>query len=336
MQPKVNGSQRSGPALEGEPDLRRGDSPRDPGTNGEHVAAPVQGPGTTNGHHANGVRTNGRNGNGVHGAARLAPSVPGLPGAAPAPRGPGALTLEDLPGAPVAPGLADGGLADGGLADGIYVRWGKRALNLVLLLALLPFALALALPITLVNWSIFGHWRRILFRQPRVGRDGELFSIYKFRTMREAPAGAAFESWRDGRDGLRVTLFGRFLRNTHLDELPQLINVLRGEMDFIGPRPEMVEIDTWACRRIPRFRERNGLLPGITGLAQITHGYAGMDTEAYSQKLETDLRYLRDVSLRLDCEILARTAVWMLRGRGWRRALAPGEDSSPTPDSGAL
>jgi len=201
--------------------------------------------------------------------------------------------------------------------SGLYPRLGKRLLNGVLLFVCLPLASLLALPIALVNWIIFGDVRRILYSQPRVGSRGRTFSIYKFRTMREAPA-EAFDSWKDGGDRLRVTGFGRFLRNTHLDELPQLINVLRGEMDFIGPRPEMVEIDAWACQRIADFPERSALLPGITGYAQITHGYAGMDALAYRRKLVADLYYRDHLSLRLDLEILFRTAVWMLRGRGWR------------------
>ena len=202
--------------------------------------------------------------------------------------------------------------------SGLYARHGKRLLNTLLLLATLPLALVLSLPIALINWAIFRDHRRILFSQPRIGRRGRTFSIYKFRTMRETKA-ENFDTWKDESDGLRVTRFGRFLRNTHLDELPQLINVLRGEMDFIGPRPEMIEIDDWACQRIADFHERNVLAPGITGFAQITHGYAGMDPVAYRQKLADDLYYKENLSLRLDLEILLRTAVWMLRGRGWRR-----------------
>ena len=199
-----------------------------------------------------------------------------------------------------------------------YARRGKRMGSLALLLVTLPLALLLALPIALVNWALFRDYRRILFEQERVGRRGQTFHIYKFRTMREAPD-TGFASWKDESDRLRVTGFGRFLRNTHLDELPQLFNVLRGDMDFIGPRPEMVEIDGWAVQRIDGFRERNALAPGITGLAQITHGYAGMDPEAYRKKLAADLEYKDRLSLRLDLAILVRTVAWMLRGRGWRR-----------------
>ncbi|MFT5289771.1 MAG: lipopolysaccharide/colanic/teichoic acid biosynthesis glycosyltransferase [Planctomycetota bacterium] len=203
--------------------------------------------------------------------------------------------------------------------NGFYARFGKRACNLGLMCLVLPFALLLSIPITLVNWIQFRDLRQVLFCQPRIGLHGKTFSIYKFRTMREAPKDD-FDSWGDGGDRLRVTPFGRLLRNTHLDELPQLLNILLGEMDIIGPRPEMVEIDRWACSHVPNFRTRNALLPGITGYAQITQGYAGKDDAAYAQKLSGDEYYRLHMTFLFDVVILLRTGVWMLRGRGWRFA----------------
>ena len=208
---------------------------------------------------------------------------------------------------------------------GLYAAYGKRAFTFVLLLVVLPLALLIALPIALVNWIQFGQLGRVLYCQPRVGQRGKTFSIFKFRTMREAPQDA-YDSWSQGQDRLRVTTFGRLLRNTHLDELPQLLNILRGEMDFIGPRPEMVEIDRWACTHVPGFRKRNALLPGITGYAQITQGYAGKDAAAYAQKLAGDEHYRERLSLTQDVLILLRTGLWMIRGRGWR--FAPARTSS--------
>ena len=199
---------------------------------------------------------------------------------------------------------------------GGYARRGKRATDLALLGLVAPLALALAVPIVAINWCLFRELRRVLFVQPRIGHRGRMFRIFKFRTMRPARQGE-FDSWRAGSDGLRVTAFGRFLRNTHLDELPQLLNVLRGEMDLVGPRPEMVEIHRWACARIPGFPARNALRPGITALAQVTQVYAGMDVRAYRRKLAADRLYRRKLSPTLDLEILRRTAIWMLLGRGW-------------------
>jgi len=193
-------------------------------------------------------------------------------------------------------------------SDGWYARRGKYALTGALMLACFLPALLICLPIACINWVLFRDPRKILFHQPRVGYRGRVFEIYKFRTMRDAE-GADEEA--------RVTRFGRFLRSTHLDELPQLLNILRGEMVFIGPRPEMVEIDEWARERIPGFPTRLAERPGITGLSQITQGYTGMDVDAYTRKLRVDRQYCDDLSFALDCSILARTFVWMLRGRGW-------------------
>ena len=198
-----------------------------------------------------------------------------------------------------------------------YARWGKRAVHYALLIPAVPIALAFALPIALINGILFRDPRRILFRQERIGYRGERFRIWKFRTMREGAPDGEFESWCNGHDDSRVTAFGRFLRSTHLDEVPQILNILAGEMDFIGPRPEMVEVHEWACRRIPDFHRRTVMRPGITGLAQVTQGYVARNQRAYRAKLAADLEYARRLSLRLELQILLKTAMWMLRRRGW-------------------
>jgi lipopolysaccharide/colanic/teichoic acid biosynthesis glycosyltransferase len=202
---------------------------------------------------------------------------------------------------------------------GFYARRGRVLLRLFLLVATLLPALAIGLPIFLVNACLFRSPRLAFYSQPRTGHRGRVFRILKFRTMRPSPCGD-FDSWGRGLDPLRVTRFGRFLRNTHLDELPQLWNIWRGEMDFIGPRPEMIEVQRWACERLPRFPERCALLPGVTGLAQVTQGYAGKDARAYAQKLAADQHYRRRLSFALDLEILLRTALWLLGARGLRRS----------------
>jgi lipopolysaccharide/colanic/teichoic acid biosynthesis glycosyltransferase len=93
--------------------------------------------------------------------------------------------------------------------------------------------------------------------------------------------------------------------------------VLRGEMSFIGPRPEMLEVEQWASEHVPNFVQRLAIKPGITGLAQVTQGYTGRDVGAYAKKLAINLAYIERMSLRFDLEILARTGLWMLRGKGW-------------------
>ena len=195
----------------------------------------------------------------------------------------------------------------------VYLHGGRRVLSLAGALALGLPALLVGLPIALVN--LWLHRGRALFSQPRVGRDGRVFRIWKFRTYasgHRADEGArAFARWSRGEG--EVTRFGGWLRDRHLDELPQLWNVLAGDMDLVGPRPEMVEVHRWASASIPEFAQRNVARPGLTGLAQVTHGYAGRDVEAYRRKLTADLEYLAAPSLRRDLALLARTVVWLVR-----------------------
>jgi len=194
--------------------------------------------------------------------------------------------------------------------SGVYMRHVRAPFLLAVTLALLPWALVLALPVALVNAWVQGSLARIFFQQARVGYRGRVFTLWKFRTMREG----------SGCDQARVTRFGRFLRNTHLDELPQLVNVLRGEMSLIGPRPEMVATEHWAAEHCPGFVERLCLKPGLTGHAQITQGYTDSgDEAAYAAKRALNRRYVAELSLASDCRILLRTVAWILRARGWRK-----------------
>ncbi len=194
-----------------------------------------------------------------------------------------------------------------------YVRLGQPLLNWALLAVFGVPALALGCVIGLANLFQFRDPRRVFFVQERLGQRGRVFRLIKFRTMREV---GNFESWSGG-ERLQVTALGRLLRNTHLDELPQMINVALGDMNFIGPRPEMLAVESWAAEHVPGFSRRLALKPGLTGEAQITQGYTGFDVEAYSEKLAINERYMQSVSFGKDLSILLRTAVWMVRGRGW-------------------
>lgn len=197
-----------------------------------------------------------------------------------------------------------------------YARRGHRWFDRVLLLALLPPALPLMFAIACVNALVFGSWRQVFFVQPRIGYRGASFDMLKFRTMKESGS-SAMGSWSTGGDQLRVTKFGRLLRQTHLDELPQLFNIMRGEMSFIGPRPEMVEIEAWANEHVPGFSDRLAIRPGVAGFAQITQGYTGRSVEAYAQKLEINMEYAEQMSFLFDVQILLRTIHWMSCGKGW-------------------
>ena len=196
----------------------------------------------------------------------------------------------------------------------------SRPLDITLMTFCILPAIALMTLIAGCNVLVFRSVRRAFFRQERVGLHGKVFTLIKFRTMYDGTRS-------DGTpltDQERVTRFGRFLRNTHLDELPQLWNILAGDMSFLGPRPEMISAHIWATGLIPEFPMRLQVRPGITGLAQITQGYTTMEEERYRRKLKIDLRYVETRSFALDCRILVGTAIWMVRGRGWQwNVLAP-------------
>jgi lipopolysaccharide/colanic/teichoic acid biosynthesis glycosyltransferase len=158
-----------------------------------------------------------------------------------------------------------------------------------------------------------------LFRQRRVGRDGRPFVIYKFRTMRwEGTSEAAL--WAEDGDP-RITTIGRFLRRTHLDELPQLANVLRGDMTLVGPRPEQPEIAARLDEALPLWRGRHRYKPGLTGWAQVNCGYSG-SADGSAIKLAHDLYYLRRQSLALDVAILAQTALMVPLARWYTQEAA--------------
>jgi exopolysaccharide biosynthesis polyprenyl glycosylphosphotransferase len=154
----------------------------------------------------------------------------------------------------------------------------------------------------------------VLYRQMRVGLNGKPFVLYKFRSMRqdaEADTGAVWAA----KDDPRVTPLGRWLRRLRIDEVPQLFNVLRGEMAIVGPRPERPEFVKTLTEKLPFYQQRHSVRPGITGWAQINHKYT--DTlEDTLIKLEYDLYYIKNMSLALDGYIIFQTAKVMLLSRG--------------------
>ena len=191
-------------------------------------------------------------------------------------------------------------------------RRGKRLLDIGAVVILAPLAapivaVAGAVILLTMGWPVF-------FSQPRVGLGGREFLILKLRTMRKAgPAGERATAIGDG----RVTPFGRWLRRFHIDELPQLWNVLAGEMSLVGPRPEQPGLAAAYAQQAPGFAYRQLVRPGITGWAQVHAGYAG-DLEEIRVRLVYDLHYLRNVSFGLDLEICVRTIWVVVSGRGAR------------------
>jgi lipopolysaccharide/colanic/teichoic acid biosynthesis glycosyltransferase len=152
----------------------------------------------------------------------------------------------------------------------------------------------------------------VIFVQMRQGRFNEPFRMFKFRTMHHGADGVAGGFTRE-RDS-RVTGVGRILRRAHLDELPQLFNILRGEMSLVGPRPETVEFANRMDAEIPLYELRYLVRPGLTGHAQLKQGYA-MDTVLDTkEKLSYDLYYLCNYSVRMDIQVVLRTIIFLLRG----------------------
>jgi len=182
-------------------------------------------------------------------------------------------------------------------------------------LALAVVGLVVAAPVILVLGIITRLTSKgpMFYVQERIGRGGKPFRMYKLRTMRvDAEAGGPV--WSTPADP-RVTPFGRFLRKTHLDELPQLLNVVRGEMSLIGPRPERAHFVNKLQRSIPLYTARLAVKPGITGLAQVKHHY-DRSMEDVQTKLAYDLEYVRRACLLLDLQIVALTVMKVIAGRG--------------------
>lgn len=172
-------------------------------------------------------------------------------------------------------------------------------------------ALALAVPIVAVA-NVFGNRGSLFYTQDRVGRHGEVFTIYKFRSMRSDPSAAT--DWTTDHDP-RVTRFGRVLRASHLDELPQVWNILMGDLSLVGPRPEQPRYVAELSDRLPFYDLRHIVRPGLTGWAQVKFGYAGDEKDAL-QKLQYDFHYLRRQSLGFDLRIIARTARAIVGSQG--------------------
>jgi exopolysaccharide biosynthesis polyprenyl glycosylphosphotransferase len=192
-----------------------------------------------------------------------------------------------------------------------YSRVTKRAFDLLCAAILLvPVAILLPFVALLVRCSGPGP---IFFRQVRLGEGGQPFTIVKFRTMvvDAEPDGPVWASARDP----RITAIGRFLRRTRLDELPQLANVLRGDMSIVGPRPERPEFVDLLKDEVPFWERRHIVKPGITGWAQIRCGYTD-DSLSAAEKLSHDLYYVKHRCLVLDLAIALKTATIVIRGTG--------------------
>ncbi|MEM8799092.1 MAG: TIGR03013 family XrtA/PEP-CTERM system glycosyltransferase [Pseudomonadota bacterium] len=190
------------------------------------------------------------------------------------------------------------GFVSAGTLNGFFKRTFDVVASLTLLMFSLPVLIFTALGIKLTSPG------PVFFKQERVGYLGRVFSVYKFRSMRNDAEkdGPQFAQEKDP----RVTPIGRLIRSTRIDEIPQIINVLRGDMSFVGPRPERPVFVDQLAAEIPYYRERHMMKPGITGWAQLNYPY-GASIEDARHKLEYDLYYVKNYTIFLDLLILVQT-----------------------------
>jgi len=188
-------------------------------------------------------------------------------------------------------------------------------ISLCLIIMFLPLMIVVAIAIKIDSPG------PAIFRQKRMGFRAQIFTVYKFRTMRVATESQDTEALRKSAmtqdDDVRITKFGRILRRTRLDELPQLFNILKGDMSLIGPRPEALSLSQWYEKQIPFYHYRHIIKPGLTGWAQVSQGHV-TDVTDVREKLNLDFYYVKNYSVWLDMLIMLRTAAIMVTGTGAR------------------
>ncbi len=192
----------------------------------------------------------------------------------------------------------------------------KRLFDVVSSTALLLLAAPVMILTSIAILIESGFGQPILYRQERVGEGGRVFKVLKFRSMRTDAEKDGVARWATTNDD-RITRVGRFIRKVRIDELPQIFNVLRGDMSFVGPRPERPQFVEQLSREIPYFGLRHCVKPGITGWAQLRYAY-GASVEDAKEKLKYDLYYVKNNSLLFDVAILLQTVEVVLFGKGAR------------------
>lgn len=201
----------------------------------------------------------------------------------------------------------------GALVPGFVYQKAKRAIDFVLSICALPFiAPVIGLCALVIKLDSKG---AIFFRQLRVGHRGKTFYVLKLRTMTESCDGLDRTQSVTQLGDKRITRVGAFLRRTRLDELPQVLNIIRGEMSWIGPRPEAVSLSQWYEGEIPFYRYRHIVRPGITGWAQVNQGHVA-ELQEVDEKLQYDFYYIKNLSYWLDIIVMLRTARVVFSGFG--------------------
>lgn len=206
---------------------------------------------------------------------------------------------------------SDGSPTNRPVALPAYFLVAKRLCDLALAVLLLPLTLCICLVVAVLN--PFLNPGPLFFVQTRIGKDEKPFRIIKLRTMTGTNDSARLSK----NEADRISRFGTFLRTKRIDELPQILNVVRGDMSFIGPRPEQRELYEEILESIPEYSLRQAVKPGISGLAQVEVGYARGIAEL-REKLQYDLRYMQNMGFAMDLYVIGRTFKVLVTGFGAR------------------
>jgi sugar transferase (PEP-CTERM system associated) len=203
-----------------------------------------------------------------------------------------------------------------GFRISVFRRFSKRIVDLAVSLVLLLIAWPIMVFIAVAIKCEDGLRKPVLYRQCRVGQNNHAFNVLKFRSMSVDAEADGQALWAEKNDS-RITRVGNFLRNSRLDELPQMLNVLVGQMSIVGPRPERPEFVEELQKKIPYYAERHVVKPGVTGWAQLKYSY-GASEEDSAEKLQFDLYYIKNQTLILDLVIILQTVEVVLWGKGAR------------------
>ncbi|MCG7878378.1 MAG: TIGR03013 family PEP-CTERM/XrtA system glycosyltransferase [Candidatus Thiodiazotropha taylori] len=190
----------------------------------------------------------------------------------------------------------------------------KKSFDMIVGIVIFIVSAPVMVLVTLASLIESGGRDPILYSQVRVGKNGKLFKVYKFRSMRTDAEADGVARWASKND-TRITKLGGFLRKTRLDELPQIFNILNGDMSLVGPRPERPEFVLQLSNDIPYYLQRHWVKPGLTGWAQLLYPYGASEEDA-KRKLEYDLYYVKNASTMLDFIILLQTIEVVLLGKG--------------------
>ena len=187
----------------------------------------------------------------------------------------------------------------------------KRIFDISVSILLLPLLFIIVIILPFINY--FSNSGRLFFIQERMGKNCEVFHAIKFRTM--VPVKEITRKYDDPIETNRITFFGKFLRKSRIDELPQILNVLKGDMSLIGPRPDYYVHALEYLKSVKGYRDRHDIRPGITGLSQIRLGYAE-GLEATAKKVSIDNYYIQNVNYAIEFKIIVSTLVIIMRGMG--------------------